>query len=319
MPLQPGDAAPDVTLPSAEKQQVALPGLWADQPLVLMFFPLAFTSTCTEELCTVRDDIGSYEGLNARVAAVSALASPLVAPFGSNRLTTSAESLMGRVAAGDDSADAEPLARELVQRMVRLEAGYNLGRTLPGSPPGQGEVTVEGLGKRSLQGDVGFADYLFGTKWTPLLGGEQQSFGVVPLLFATFYITAIALVVAVYVMVQSLAAFERARDLVDVVRDVHDRLARLAPDLGEQPLAPGVAVVGQVRDAVAQEVGTEAADEFLRGFASIHTNLADAVDGADRLLDWLLAPLGRLVEATREIGIASLRSAAHSRSMALAF
>jgi putative membrane protein len=44
-------------------------------------------------------------------------------------------------------------------------------------------------------------------------------------------------------------------------------------------------IVGQVRDAVAQEVGTEAADEFLRGFASIHTNLADAVDGADRLLD----------------------------------
>ncbi|WP_418275858.1 YhgE/Pip family protein [Isoptericola jiangsuensis] len=44
-------------------------------------------------------------------------------------------------------------------------------------------------------------------------------------------------------------------------------------------------IVGQVRDAVAQEVGTEAADEFLRGFASIHTNLADAVDGAEQLLD----------------------------------
>jgi glutaredoxin-dependent peroxiredoxin len=71
MPLQPGDAAPDVTLPSAEREQVSLAGLWRDQPLVLMFFPLAFTSTCTEELCTVRDDIGSYDGLNARVAAVS--------------------------------------------------------------------------------------------------------------------------------------------------------------------------------------------------------------------------------------------------------
>ncbi|HEX2078195.1 MAG TPA: peroxiredoxin [Longimicrobium sp.] len=71
MPLQPGDAAPDVTLPSAENQQVPLAGLWRDQPLVLMFFPLAFTSTCTEELCAVRDDMGSYSGLNARVAAVS--------------------------------------------------------------------------------------------------------------------------------------------------------------------------------------------------------------------------------------------------------
>ena len=30
-------------------------------------------------------------------------------------------------------------------------------------------------------GDVGLADFLFGTKWTPQLGGDQQSFGVVPL------------------------------------------------------------------------------------------------------------------------------------------
>ena len=71
MPLQPGDAAPDVTLPDTDRQQVSLAALWSGQPLVLMFFPLAFTSTCTEELCTVRDDIGSYGGLNARVAAVS--------------------------------------------------------------------------------------------------------------------------------------------------------------------------------------------------------------------------------------------------------
>ena len=71
MPLQPGDAAPDVTLPSTDNQQVPLAGLWRDQPLVLMFFPLAFTSTCTEELCTVRDDIGAYTGLQGRVVAVS--------------------------------------------------------------------------------------------------------------------------------------------------------------------------------------------------------------------------------------------------------
>ena len=71
MPLQAGDAAPDVTLPATDKTQTSLASLWREQPLVLMFFPLAFTSTCTEELCTVRDDIGSYDGLNARVAAVS--------------------------------------------------------------------------------------------------------------------------------------------------------------------------------------------------------------------------------------------------------
>jgi phosphate transport system permease protein len=46
-------------------------------------------------------------------------------------------------------------------------------------------------------GQVGVAEYLFGTRWTPLLRGEQQSFGVVPLLWSTLYITGIALVVAV--------------------------------------------------------------------------------------------------------------------------
>jgi phosphate transport system permease protein len=46
-------------------------------------------------------------------------------------------------------------------------------------------------------GDVPIGDFLFGTKWTPLLGGDQQSFGVIPLLTGTLYLTAIGLVVAV--------------------------------------------------------------------------------------------------------------------------
>lgn len=71
MPLQPGDPAPAVTLPSSDGRQTPLEEQWKDGPLVLLFFPLAFTSTCTEELCAVRDDVGAYAGLNARVAAVS--------------------------------------------------------------------------------------------------------------------------------------------------------------------------------------------------------------------------------------------------------
>jgi phosphate transport system permease protein len=46
-------------------------------------------------------------------------------------------------------------------------------------------------------GDVHWSDYLFGTKWTPLLRGDQQSFGVVPLVWGTVYLSLIALVVAV--------------------------------------------------------------------------------------------------------------------------
>lgn len=71
MGLKAGERAPDVTLPSHENQQTALSSLWADGPAVLLFFPLAFTSTCTEEMCSVRDDMGSYTGLNATVAAIS--------------------------------------------------------------------------------------------------------------------------------------------------------------------------------------------------------------------------------------------------------
>ncbi|HEX5725044.1 MAG TPA: peroxiredoxin [Longimicrobiaceae bacterium] len=71
MPLQPGDPAPDVTLPSHENRQTPLAEAWQDGQVVLFFFPLAFTSTCTEELCTVRDDFRAYEALDARVIAVS--------------------------------------------------------------------------------------------------------------------------------------------------------------------------------------------------------------------------------------------------------
>ena len=44
---------------------------------------------------------------------------------------------------------------------------------------------------------VPVGDYLFGTKWTPLLSASQQSFGVLPLLWGTFYLTGIGLLVAV--------------------------------------------------------------------------------------------------------------------------
>ena len=45
--------------------------------------------------------------------------------------------------------------------------------------------------------EVGFFEYLFGTKWTPLSGGEQKSFGVLPLIYDTLYLTAIGMLVAV--------------------------------------------------------------------------------------------------------------------------
>ena len=46
-------------------------------------------------------------------------------------------------------------------------------------------------------GEVPVGDYLFGTKWSPTFAGEQQSFGVLPLVWGTIYLTLIALAVAV--------------------------------------------------------------------------------------------------------------------------
>jgi len=49
----------------------------------------------------------------------------------------------------------------------------------------------------SFFGDVPIVEYLTGTKWTPQLSGDQASFGVVPLVVATLYITGIAMIVAI--------------------------------------------------------------------------------------------------------------------------
>jgi glutaredoxin-dependent peroxiredoxin len=70
MSLQIGNTAPDFTLYNTEKQAITLSEL-KGQNVVLLFFPLAFTSTCTKELCGVRDDIANYEGLNAKVYGIS--------------------------------------------------------------------------------------------------------------------------------------------------------------------------------------------------------------------------------------------------------
>ncbi|CAF3655535.1 unnamed protein product [Rotaria sp. Silwood1] len=71
MPLQVGDQAPDFTLYNTEKKEVSLKDLTSKSNVVLLFFPLAFTGVCTQELCSTRDDIKKYEKLNATIVAIS--------------------------------------------------------------------------------------------------------------------------------------------------------------------------------------------------------------------------------------------------------
>lgn len=70
MTIQVGTPAPDFTLYNSDKHPVTLSSL-RDKNVVLLFFPLAFTSTCTVELCSTRDHISDYEDLNAEVLAIS--------------------------------------------------------------------------------------------------------------------------------------------------------------------------------------------------------------------------------------------------------
>jgi phosphate transport system permease protein len=103
-----------------------------------------------------------------------------------------------------------------------LEAGTTQARAVPGAPVlgaarrRWGEDVIKGLllvaalvsiltttgivvslARETVVffGEVGFFDYIFGTKWSPLF--SPPSFGVVPLISGTFLLTAIALVVAI--------------------------------------------------------------------------------------------------------------------------
>jgi glutaredoxin-dependent peroxiredoxin len=65
-----GSPAPDFSLYAWNKKEIKLSDL-KGKNLVLLFFPLAFTSTCTTELCFIRDNYAIYEKLDAHVLGIS--------------------------------------------------------------------------------------------------------------------------------------------------------------------------------------------------------------------------------------------------------
>jgi peroxiredoxin len=71
--LEVGDEAPDFTAPLAngDVESFTLSDHLEDAPIVLAFFPAAFTSTCTTELCTFRDRMANFEDVGATVYGVS--------------------------------------------------------------------------------------------------------------------------------------------------------------------------------------------------------------------------------------------------------
>ena len=65
-----GSSAPDFTLASTSGKAVTLSDL-RGKNVLLAFFPLAFTSTCTAELCDMRDDWDQFAGADTVVLPVS--------------------------------------------------------------------------------------------------------------------------------------------------------------------------------------------------------------------------------------------------------
>ena len=65
-----GQKAPDFTLFNTGRKEVSLQD-FQGKNLIMLFFPMAFTSVCTAELCEMRDDINVYAGLNAQVVGIS--------------------------------------------------------------------------------------------------------------------------------------------------------------------------------------------------------------------------------------------------------
>jgi len=70
MSITVGQVAPSFTLVNTEKKEVSLSDFKGSNVL-LLFFPLAFTGTCTKELCSVRDNIAIYNNANAQVFGIS--------------------------------------------------------------------------------------------------------------------------------------------------------------------------------------------------------------------------------------------------------
>lgn len=68
--IQVGQKAPDFSLYDSDKQKVTLSD-YKGRNVILLFFPQAFTGTCTKELCSTRDNIAVYNGANAQVFGIS--------------------------------------------------------------------------------------------------------------------------------------------------------------------------------------------------------------------------------------------------------
>ncbi|MFC7430213.1 MULTISPECIES: peroxiredoxin [unclassified Agrococcus] len=75
-----GDIAPDFTLVDHRGEEVTLSEL-RGTPVALVFFPLAFTGTCTGELCELRDSMELFDDAGVELLAISVDSKATLARF----------------------------------------------------------------------------------------------------------------------------------------------------------------------------------------------------------------------------------------------
>ena len=68
--IEVGKKAPNFKLVDINKNEVTLEN-FKGKNLILFFFPMAWTGTCTKEMCTVQEDYKMYDGLNTSVVGIS--------------------------------------------------------------------------------------------------------------------------------------------------------------------------------------------------------------------------------------------------------
>jgi mycoredoxin-dependent peroxiredoxin len=66
-----GDKAPDFELVNQHGESVKLSSFQGKKPVVLVFYPLSFSGTCTEELCELRDNFSAFESKDVELMAIS--------------------------------------------------------------------------------------------------------------------------------------------------------------------------------------------------------------------------------------------------------
>lgn len=80
-PLQAGVLAPDFSLASTSGNTITLSSFHGQKNVLLAFFPLAFTSTCTKEVCAFSEDFDQFTGKDVEVLPISVDATPSLKEF----------------------------------------------------------------------------------------------------------------------------------------------------------------------------------------------------------------------------------------------